>query len=119
MPVMTMPLTIMNMFVPQAARETMLRFPIMTATSPKIAEPSAGKPIEDLRDQLRLSLTETKRLFAGALPRHANRVTVSHPVLGRDSIVQIIGLMTAHEQRHGAQIGGVTRHPGFRREGTI
>lgn len=109
MPMMAMPLTVMNLFVPQAIRETILRFPIMKAKNPKVSEPAQHRPIDALRVQLAESLTETGALFAGTLPANAARVTVSHPVFGRNTIPNIFGLMAAHEERHGLQIGGVVR----------
>lgn len=113
MPAMALPLTMMNMLVPQALRETVLRFPVMKAKNPKISEPAPAKPIAVLREQLSASLAETEALFAGALPAKAGSVTVSHPVFGRNTIPNIFGLMAAHEERHGTQIAGVLRHPGF------
>lgn len=113
MPLLAMPLTVMNLLVPQALRETALRFPILKAKNPKISEPATAKPIADLREQLVASLAETEGLFAGALPANAGRVTVSHPVFGRNTIAAIFGLMAAHEERHGMQIGNLLRQPGF------
>ena len=113
MPMMALPLTVMNLFVPQALRETVLRFPILKAKNPKISEPAPAKPTAVLRDQLMASIAETEGLFTGALPANAGRVTVSHPVFGRNTISNIFGLMAAHEERHGTQIGSLLRHPGF------
>ncbi len=113
MPAMALPLTMMNMFVPQSLRETVLRFPIMKAKNPKISEPAPAKPLAVLREQLAASLGETEALFVGALPAKTGRVTVSHPVFGRNTIANIFGLMAAHEERHGTQIAGVLRQPGF------
>jgi len=113
MPFMAMPLTMMNMFVPHAMREAVLRVPIMKAKNPKITEPSAARSIMELRDHLRSSLDQTAGLFVGNLPRGAERVTVSHPIFGRNTIVDVIRLMTAHEQRHRSQITGIIRHSGF------
>ena len=113
MPLMAVPLTVMNMFVPQALRETVLRFPVMKAKNPKISEPAPAKPVAVLRAQLASSLAETQAMFAGVLPANAGRVTVSHPVFGRNTIANVLGLMAAHEERHGAQINGLLRQPGF------
>lgn len=113
MPLMAMPLTVMNMFVPQALRETVLRFPVLKAKNPKISEPAPAKPIAVLRDELMASIAETERLFAGSLPARAARVTVSHPVFGRNTIPNIFGLMAAHEERHGTQLSNVLRQAGF------
>jgi uncharacterized damage-inducible protein DinB len=113
MPMMSTPLTVMNMFMPHAVRETLLRFPVMKAKNPMVAEPAAAKPIGELRRCLASSLAETEALFAGELPDNAGRVTATHPVFGRNTIAKILALVTAHEERHGTQIGSVLRHRGF------
>ena len=113
MPRMSTPLTVMNTFVPHSVREALLRFPIMKAKNPPVAEPEPAKPIATLRDQLASSLAETEALFAGGLPENAARVTATHPVFGRNTIAEILRLMTAHEERHCGQIGAVLRHRGF------
>ena len=115
MPYMAVPLTMFNLFVPAPVRETFLRFPVMKAKNPRISEPSAGPPIAGLLQDLRSSLEETKTLLSGPLPANVGRVTVSHPVLGCNTIANILGLIAAHEQRHGAQIRGVTAHRSFPR----
>ena len=113
MPLMALPLTMMNMFVPQVLRETVLRFPVMKAKNPKISEPAAAKSISLLREELAASLAQTEACFAGTLPTNASRVTVSHPVFGRNTIANVFGLMAAHEERHGSQISSLLRDPAF------
>jgi hypothetical protein len=113
MPLVALPLTMMNMFVPSVVRETILRFPIMKAKNPKISEPAAAKPIAMLREQLTSSFAETEALFVGELPADAGRVTVSHPVFGRNTIANVFGLMAAHEERHGAQMRELMRQQRF------
>ena len=113
MPMMTLPLTMMNMFVPPALREAALRTPVMKVKSPRISEPAPSKPVAVLREQLAASLAETEALFAGPLPANAYRVTVTHPIFGRNTLAGVIRLMAAHEERHGTQLAGVLRHPRF------
>ena len=113
MPMMTLPLTMMNMFIPPALREAALRNPIMKVKSPKISQPAPAKPIAGLRAQLAASLAETEALFAAPLPPNASRVTVTHPIFGRNTLAGAIRLMAAHEERHGTQLSGVLRHPAF------
>ena len=113
MPLMAVPLTMMNMFVPSALRETVLRFPIMKAKNPRISEPAKGKPIADLREQLQAAMEETEAMLSGELPANAWTVTVSHPVFGRNTIANVLGLMSAHEERHGIQMSNLMRQRGF------
>ena len=113
MPLMAAPLTMMNMFVPSALRETVLRFPIMKARNPKISEPAKGRPIAELREELRAAMEETEAMLAGDLPANAWTVTVSHPVFGRNTIANVLGLMSAHEERHGIQMSNLMRQRAF------
>ena len=113
MPLMAVPLTMMNMFVPSAVRETVLRFPIMKAKNPKISEPAKGRPIADLREELRAAMDETEAMLSGELPANAWTVTVSHPVFGRNTIANVLGLMSAHEERHGIQMSNLMRQRAF------
>jgi len=113
MPMIELPLTVMNLFVPSALREALLRFPIVKAKNPRVSEPAPARPVAELREQLGSSLAETEALLAEPLPRRAARVTLSHPLLGRNTIANIFGLMAAHEERHGIQISRLLRQPGF------
>jgi len=113
MPLISLPLSTMNMFVPAVFRETVIRFPVMKAKNPKILEPAPARPINDLREHLENSLAETQAVLAGELPPNIGRVTMSHPLFGRNTIANILGLLAAHEERHRTQIAGVLRHPAF------
>lgn len=113
MPMMALPMTLMNMFVPNTLREMFLRYPLLPAVSPKRAEPQSGESPKDLMTALQSSFAETKALVAGPLPRNASKVAVVHPVFGRNTIADILGLMTAHELRHGVQMERILRDPRF------
>ncbi|MEQ1946365.1 MAG: DinB family protein [Bryobacteraceae bacterium] len=113
MPMMTLPLTLMNMFVPNTVREIFLRYPLMPAVSPKRAEPENGRSPNDLVSSLRASFEETKVLIAGPLPAKTERVALVHPIFGRNTIADILALMTAHELRHSVQMERIARSGGF------
>ena len=55
-PAMEIPLTLLNMFIPHVVRETLLRYPIVKATHPKITDPAPARPITALRGELVSSL---------------------------------------------------------------
>jgi len=113
MPMLELPFTMMNMFVPSMVRETFLRFPVMKAKSPKRAEPESGRDLTELLSGLRTSFETTRLLLEGLLPANAERVALIHPVFGRNTIPDILGLMTAHERRHQAQMAALLRDPRF------
>jgi hypothetical protein len=40
-------------------------------------------------------------------------MTLSHPIIGTNNIVQIFGIITAHEERHHGQMRAVLAQPRF------
>ena len=47
--------------------------------------------------------------------RGVERLTINHPILGNNTIPQLLRIMVAHEQRHHEQIGRVRAAAGFPR----
>lgn len=113
MPMFTMPLKVFNLFVPRAVRETMFRFPLIPAVNPTVSSPARSQPIIELRARAVSSLAATEEMLRGNLPPNLNRVTLSHPILGTNNIVQIFGIITAHEERHHGQMRSVLNNPRF------
>ena len=113
MPMFGMPLKVFNMFVPRAVRETMFRFPLIPAMHPSISTPARSQPIGELRSRAVSSLAATEEMFRGDLPPKLSRMTTSHPVLGTNNVVQIFGIITAHEDRHHGQMRAVLANPRF------
>lgn len=105
-PLFEVPLRMMNPFIPRALREAMIRFPVIAAINPNNTDP-AVKDIAVLRAELIGSLDATKALFETEMPARLLGMTISHPVLGTNNVVEIFRLMTAHEQRHHGQIRSV------------
>jgi hypothetical protein len=113
MPMFTMPLKVFNMFVPQAVRETMFRFPLIPAVNPSVSNPARSQPIGQLRSRSVSSLAATEEVFRGDLPPNLKNMTLSHPILGTNNIVQIFGIITAHEERHHGQMRAVLGNSRF------
>ena len=113
MPVFTVPLNIMNMFMPRAIRETMFRFPLIPAVNPTFSSPSGNHPVDELRARAAASIEATEGLFKGDLPPNLNNITLSHPILGTNNIPQIFGVIAAHEERHHTQMRTVLDNPRF------
>lgn len=115
MPLFTTPLKVFNLFVPQAVRETMFRIPLIPAVNPSVSNPARSQPIGDLRSRAVSSLADTEEVFRGDLPPNLKSMTLSHPILGINNIIQIFGIISAHEERHHGQMRGVlenSRYPG-------
>ena len=113
MPVFTAPLKVFNLFVPQAVRETIFRIPLIPAVTPTFSDPARGKPIGELRSRAASSLGATEDVFRGEMPRNLGNITVSHPILGNNNIAQVLGILTAHEDRHHGQMRALLENPRF------
>jgi DinB superfamily len=112
-PLFTLPLKMFNFFVPHAVRETMFRFPLIPALNPRVSDPAPSRPINELRSSLASSIDATEAIFRGDLPAKLKNMTLSHPILGTNNIVQVLGIMGAHEERHQTQIRAVLANPRF------
>ena len=115
MPVFTVPLNMMNVFMPRAVREMMFRLPLIPAVNPTFSSPAGSVPVEELRARALSSIVATEMVFQGDLPANLNDITLSHPVLGTNNIPQIFGVIAAHEERHHTQMRSVLTSPRFPR----
>ena len=104
---MEIPLNVVNQFIPSFVRQTIVRFPVLAANSPKIAEPRTGLAMVSLREQLAASAKTTSELLTPALPADPRKMIISHPVLGINDVIDLLGMMAAHEERHQDQIRNI------------
>lgn len=114
-PLFELPLITFNLFVPRIVRETMVRFPLLSAKNPSVSEPEKGLPVHELRTALETSLEETEQLFRNNPGIDPTRMTITHPILGSNNIPQILRIVAPHEERHQGQIARVmrdARYPG-------
>jgi uncharacterized damage-inducible protein DinB len=103
-PALTVPLNMLNIFVPRAVHEAMFRTALIPALHPSASAPTRTQPIAELRSQAASSLNATEEIFRGKLPPNLMNMTLTHPVLGTNNIAQILGILAAHEERHHGQI---------------
>jgi DinB superfamily len=115
MPLFSVPLNIMNIFMPRIVRETMFRLPVIPAVNPTFSSPAGSVPVEELRARASSSIEATEAIFKGDLPANLNDITLSHPILGTNNIPQIFGVIAAHEERHHTQMRSVVANPRFPR----
>ena len=107
------PLTLMNMFVPDALRNYLTRKRLVPFRNPDVAAPRRGRPGAELRGDLISSLQETERLFQDNPDLDYDEMVVQHPLLGRYDVPGLLRFMSAHEQRHQSQIADIQRAPQF------
>jgi hypothetical protein len=118
-PFFEIPMRMFNMFVPHVLRETMVRFPLVSALNPRVSEPRAGLTVQQLTRDLTASLNETEELFRDPLPVMPESLSIDHPIMGNNNILQMLSIMAAHEERHHAQMRGVRDNANFPRVAAI
>ena len=108
LPAVDLPFTVVTMFVPPVVRDLMIRYSsVLKGQTPKAAIPAKGRPAAELVEAMRRSWEQTRDLLA-ANPGFAwDRMRVQHPLLGINSVPQLVRLTALHETRHQDQIGRV------------
>ncbi len=105
------PLDMANNFIPSIVRQTMIRFPVVAATSPKVADPRPGLTLAGIKVELMEAARQTADLLASPLPKDGQDMRISHPILGNNNVVDLLGMTAAHEERHQRQIRDLLFHP--------
>jgi hypothetical protein len=110
LPLFEVPLTLMNMLVPDSLRNYLTRTRVIPFRNPDPATPHSGRPAAELRDDLIAYLQETKTLFKNHPELEYEEMFVQHPLLGRYDVPGLLRFMSAHEQRHQSQIVDIKRN---------
>jgi DinB superfamily len=113
LPLLEAPFKMLNLFVPTAVRESLTRYRVMPAQAPSIAIPRKGRLVAELRAELRSSIAQTEDLFCNNLDLDFRELRLSHPLMGNNNILQLIRIMSMHEQRHQQQIRDVQRSSSY------
>lgn len=113
LPFAELPLTVMSLFVPRAARELMMRYRIVPAQNPDAASPRRLRKAEELRAELSASLRETESILAAHPGLDYKALIVRHLLLGENNVPQLLRLAALHEERHQTQISEIMKNPGF------
>ncbi len=104
LPWFEIPVTLAGMFVPRCARELVIRSRLVPARHPTFSDPTFGRPAAQVREELRTSVEQLESLLRANADLDFNRLRVTHPFLGDNSVVDLLRLFAAHEQRHQEQI---------------
>lgn len=107
LPLFEVPLTLMNMFVPESLRNYLTRTRLIPFRNPDPATPHHGRSAAELRHDLIASLQETETLFQSNPQLDYHEMIVQHPLLGRYDVPGLLRFMSAHEERHQSQIAGI------------
>jgi hypothetical protein len=113
LPMLEIPFTVMNMFVPSVVRETMMQFRLVPAQNPDVISPKKGQPVNDLRVALQASYDEMAALFNANPNLDYRGMTYQHPIMGSNNALQMMRIVALHERRHQSQIRDLLRLPQF------
>jgi len=109
------PARMMSQFMPQAVREAVIRYPIVSAVNPTASTPRPGLELGAVRTALAGSLAETEKLLLGSLPPNVETPVIDHPIMGRTNIRELFRVVIVHEERHQAQIARLRARADFPR----
>jgi hypothetical protein len=104
MPMLEIPFTMMNLFIPTAVREVMTQFRILPAQNPDAAAPQNGKPVDELHSALTVSYEETAALLRANPGLNYREMRYIHPLMGDNNVLQSLRIVALHERRHQGQI---------------
>jgi uncharacterized damage-inducible protein DinB len=101
------PVRLFSRMVPDAIRETLIRYPIVPASNPNAAEPRTDLSVDTLRVDLAEAMAITVKLLSGPLPANVDRPTIDHPLMGSNNLPALFRILMAHEERHQGQIAAL------------
>jgi len=104
LPWLDLPLTVMSAFVPRVLRDTLLRSRLLPARNPAVSTPRRNRPAAELRAELAASLASTQALFAHNADLDFRRLVHQHPLMGTNDALELLRILTLHEERHLDQI---------------
>ena len=113
LPVLEIPFTVINLFVPNVVRETMTQFRLLPAQNPDITTPKKGQRVSKLRTSLQSSHDEIATLFHANPELDYSAMRYRHPILGSNNVLQMLRIAVMHERRHQSQIQDLLRLPQF------
>ena len=105
----------MNRFVPDAVIGLMTEFPILPTRNPDAATPRARRPAAELTADLEAAIDETRRLIDLNVDLDFERMSSEHPLMGSNTVPQILAFLARHERRHQGQMDGVRSDSRFPR----
>lgn len=109
------PFGLMNRFVPDAVIGMVTEFPILPTRNPDAATPKARRPRAELTGDLKASLDETRQLIDANADLDFERMVSEHPLMGSNTVPQVLMFLARHERRHHRQMNGVREDSRFPR----
>ena len=111
LPFLSLPASLMTLFMPAAVRELLVRTRLFPARAAEELQPQRGRPAGELRRDLAAAVAETRHLLTANADLDYRRMIYHHPFLGANDVPAILRLTAAHEERHQDQIQAIDRCP--------
>jgi len=105
--VMSMPLSIMNAFVPAFVRDLATEYAVLPTRNPDRTTPRPGRRAAELRAELLSAQSETRALLSANADLDMREMVSEHPLMGASRVPEILAFLARHERRHQRQIAGV------------
>ena len=109
----TLPFTLSSMMTPKPVLEYLAKSRWIPFKNPEAAEPRPGRLRADLRRDLAESLQTSLDLIESHPDIDYPELVLRHPLMGSNSVPDILRFLVSHEQRHQAQIRDVLATSGF------
>jgi hypothetical protein len=113
LPFMQAPLTVFNMVTPNPIRKFLIENPLIPLQHPDLATPRHGCLVAELRAALDKAIAGTNAVFAANPDLDFGRMIVQQPLLGRNTVPELVEFLASHETRHQVQINDVLQRPDF------
>jgi hypothetical protein len=113
LPMLEIPFTVFNLFVPTMLRETLTQFRLLPAQNPDITTPNKGELLPQLRATLQSSCNRIETLFNDNPHLDYRAMRYQHPIMGSNNVLQMLRIMALHERRHQSQIRDILRSRQF------
>jgi hypothetical protein len=107
LPFLEIPFAVVNLFVPSAVRGFLVRSRLIPAQHPTVATPRKARSASELRTELGASFRETEALFEANPSLDYRQMFYVHPLLGSNDVLELLHIVTLHEERHQEQIADV------------
>jgi uncharacterized damage-inducible protein DinB len=110
---MSLPLTMMNAFMPGIVRDLATEYAVVPTRNPDRTTPRPHRNATVLRTELLTSQAGMRELVSANADLDMREMISEHPLTGASSVPDILAFLARHERRHQRQIAGVTADRSF------
>jgi len=107
------PMEIFTRLMPREIRDYLIRNRLIPFQNPSISAPRKGIARDELRRMLTASLGETEKLIRSNPSLNYDSMIHKHPILGINTVPQLVRIQSLHEERHQSQIKEIKNHRDF------